>query len=597
MEIAKELIDIADDAGADAVKFQKRNLPQTYLKSIVDDPAIAEMGVEYTVSNLKDVMLTDDQFGELQVYCTERGIRFLCSPWDISSVDFLEAIDLPLYKVGSPDMTNFVLLERLAETGKPLLVSTGMAEESEIDATVKFLQDLGVEFGLLHCRSEYPAALHNLNLSFMQELGERYEVPVGYSGHERGIAISTAAVAMGACVIERHFTLSRDMEGPDHAASLGPPGIKKLIRDIRNFEEARGVPRRYITRGEYNNRVGLAKSLTTTRDLERGHKLERTDITAKSPAKGISPQNIHSVVGERLSHDTPADMPLQWEDIGSEAFEATRPTLDNWGVVVRFADIDRHDWGDPDIFEFRINGADLGRKFDIAIRDKRLGIHAPEQKGHAIVDLSARDETVRTEAVAIMQQVIDTVREDIKPAFASENPFIIIHPGGITEHTQALDAIPEMNDALRTSMAGLDDAGVTLLLENMPPLPWIFGGQQFHNNFMAADEIAEFCEDTGIGLCYDTSHAKLWCNYADVDLQSHMQKIMPYTEYLHVADAIGIDGEGIQIGEGEIDWERISPLLKTFDGPIITEIWRGHERQGEGFKIAAERLSDVIRSA
>jgi N-acetylneuraminate synthase len=139
-------------------------------------------------------------------------------------------------------------------------------------------------------------------------------------------------------------------------------------------------------------------------------------------------------------------------------------------------------------------------------------------------------------------------------------------------------------------MEELDDNGVTLLLENMPPLPWIFGGQQFHNNFMAADEIAGFCEDTGIGLCYDTSHAKLWCNYADVELASHMRELMPYTEYLHIADAIGIDGEGIQIGEGEIDWEAISPLLKSFDGPIITEIWRGHERQGEGFKLAAERL-------
>jgi N-acetylneuraminate synthase len=494
-------------------------------------------------------------------------------------------------------MTNFVLLERLAETGRPLLISTGMAEETEIDATVQFLNELEVEFGLLHCRSEYPAALHNLNLSFMQELQERYDVPVGYSGHERGIAISTAAVAMGACVIERHFTLSRDMEGPDHAASLGPPGIKKLIRDIRNLEEAQGAPRRYITRGEYNNRVALAKSLTTTRNMSGGETVRRDDVTAKSPAKGISPQQLYAVVGERLRRDVPADTPLQWEDIGAGAFEEIRPALDNWGVVVRFGDIDRHDWGDPDVFEFRINGADLDRQFDIAVRDKRLGIHAPEQKGHAVVDLSARDEAARMQAVDVMQQVIDKVRDEIKPAFASESPYIVIHPGGITEHTQALDAIPDMNEALRTSMTELDDAGVTLLLENMPPLPWIFGGQQFHNNFMAADEIAGFCEDTGIGLCYDTSHAKLWCNYADVELTSHMRELMPYTEYLHIADAIGIDGEGIQIGEGEIDWEAISPLLKSFDGPIITEIWRGHERQGWGFKLAAEHLSEVIGGA
>lgn len=299
IQIAKELVDVAVEAGADAVKFQKRKLEETYVGDIIEDPAIAEMGVEYTVSNLKDVLLTDYQYQELAQYCEEQGIQFLCSPWDEDSVDFLEGIDIPAYKVGSPDMTNFVLLERLLETGKPLLLSTGMSEEKEIDRTVDFLQDRDTRFGLLHCRSTYPAPFHNLNLDFINELKRRYEVPVGYSGHERGIAVSSAAAAMGACVIERHFTLSRDMEGPDHSASLEPHGLKKLIRDIRNIEESQGTPRRYITRGEYNNRVSLAKSLASTRDIRKGEEITREDLTAKSPAKGISPQELYNVVGKR----------------------------------------------------------------------------------------------------------------------------------------------------------------------------------------------------------------------------------------------------------------------------------------------------------
>jgi N-acetylneuraminate synthase len=128
----------------------------------------------------------------------------------------------------------------------------------------------------------------------------------------------------------------------------------------------------------------------------------------------------------------------------------------------------------------------------------------------------------------------------------------------------------------------------------MPPLPWIFGGQQYHNNFMDADEIAEYCERTGQKICYDTSHAKLWCNYADVDLYEHAKKLRPYTEYLHIADAVGVDGEGIQIGEGEIDFERLMGLYDDFEGPIITEIWRGHECKGKGFKKAAETLSEYL---
>jgi N-acetylneuraminate synthase len=153
-----------------------------------------------------------------------------------------------------------------------------------------------------------------------------------------------------------------------------------------------------------------------------------------------------------------------------------------------------------------------------------------------------------------------------------------------------LDAVPEMNHALEQSMDELDDDGVELLLENMPPLPWIYGGQRYHNNFMKADEIADFCERTGWRICYDTSHAKLWCNYADRSLREHARTLRPYTRYLHVADAIGTDGEGIQIGEGEIDFASIFDVFDDFEGPIVTEIWRGHEKRGEGFKIAAERL-------
>jgi N-acetylneuraminate synthase len=591
VQIAKRLVDIAVDAGADAVKFQKREMTETYVEEIVENPTLAEMGVEYTVSNLKDVLLTDTQYRDVSAYCEEQGIQFLCSPWDRTSVDYLEDLGVPFYKVGSPDMTNFVLLERLVETGEPLLVSTGMSEEKEIDRTVDFLEERNVEFGLLHCRSTYPAPFQNLNLDFIGELRRRYDVPVGYSGHERGIAISTAAVAMGACAIERHFTIARDMEGPDHSASLEASGLNKLVRDIRHLEESLGVPRRYISRGEYNNRVSLAKSLASTREIQRGEEISREDLTAKSPAKGISPQELYTVIGKQAHRDIEADEIITWDAVEQPEEEEAEIDLDNWGIVVRFSDVDEHDWGHPDVFEFRINGADLEEEFDLRTYDQALSIHAPEQKGHDIIDLSARDETVRREGVEIMQRVIDKVREKVKPAFPTTEPPIIIHPGGITEHDFSLDAIAQMNQALERSMGELDDEGVQLLLENMPPFPWIYGGQQHHNNFMDAGEIADFCERTGWTICYDTSHAKLWCNYAGVDLYEHAKTLKPYTEYLHVSDAIGVDGEGIQIEEGDIDWERLMSLYEDFDGPIITEIWRGHEKRGSGFKDAARRLA------
>jgi len=600
IQIGKELVDLAVDAGADAVKFQKRKLTETYVEEIVDDPAISEMGVEYTVSNLKDVLLTDGQYRELAEYCDEQGIQFLCSPWDTDSVDFLESINVPIYKVGSPDMTNFILLEKLIETGKPLLLSTGMSEENEIERTVEFLKSHDAEFGLLHCRSTYPAPFHNLDLEFMKKLMDTYDLPIGYSGHERGIAVSTAAVAQGASIIERHFTLDRTMKGPDHAASLAPQGLEKQIRDIRNVEKSQGTDVRYMTRGEYNNRVSLGKCLVAAEDIAAGEQIERSQLTAKSPAKGISPQHLYDVVGSEPVTALKKDDQITWEHFNTDNDDTFETTLENWGVVVRFSDITSHDWGDPDVFEFRVNGGDIdaniidelaGQEFN-----KRLGVHAPEQKGHDIVDLSALEETKRTEAVSIMQNVIDLTRDVIAPHFSTDHePQIVIHPGGITQDDIATEQIPAMNDALRQSMDELDDSGVQLLLENMPPLPWIYGGQQYHNNFMDADEIAAYCEETGQRICYDTSHAKLWCNYADKDLLEHAKTLRPYIDYLHVADAAGVDGEGIQLGEGEIDFERLAPVFEDFDGPVITEIWRGHENRGEGFKNAASYLEEIFQ--
>lgn len=591
LQRAKRLVDVAAEAGADAVKFQKRKLRETYLNETVDDPSRSEMGVQYTVSNLKEVSLTDGEFRDLAAYARDADVRFLCSPWDEESVAFLEELGLSAYKVGSPDMTNFVLLERLIETGKPLLVSTGMSEAGEIDRTVQFLDERDAAYALLHCRSTYPAPYHNLNLAFIDELRDRYDVPVGYSGHERGIAVTTAAVAAGAAVVERHVTLSRDLDGPDHAASLEPKGLRKQVRDIRNVEESIGKPVRYLTRGEYNNRRSLGKCLTTTRPIAAGETIRREDVTAKSPSKGISPQELYTVVGAEALTDLSADAPIRWDDVEEVTEEAYDIDLEGWGVVVRFADIDEHDWGDPDVFEFRVNGADMDASLDLAGYDKGLGIHAPEQVGHDLVDPSARDEATREEAVEVIQRVIDRTRTEIAPHFETEAPPIVVHPGGVTRDHMQLDSVPELNAALERSLAGLDTDGVTLLLENMPPLPWIYGGQQYHNNFMRADEIAAFCERNDAKICYDTSHAKLWCNYADVDLAEHARTLRPYTAYLHVADAVGVDGEGIQIGDGEIDFGRALEPFADFDGPVITEIWRGHERRGEGFKTGAERLS------
>jgi sialic acid synthase SpsE len=254
LAVAKQLVDAAVAAGADAVKFQKRKLTETYREEIIDQPRHGEQGLQYIVPLLIEFELSDDQFRELFDYCRSSGITAMCTPWDRASVDFLETCDLAAYKIGSPDLTNFPLIEYVAATRKPMLLSTGMSTEEEVRRTLAFLAQCHAEYALFHCVSTYPAAPEEINLRFMERLREWSGRPVGYSGHDNGIVISLAAVAMGARMLERHLTLDRTMRGPDHKASLEPAEFAEQMRALREVEASIGVPHRWITRGETLNR-------------------------------------------------------------------------------------------------------------------------------------------------------------------------------------------------------------------------------------------------------------------------------------------------------------------------------------------------------
>ena len=214
------LIDAAKAAGADCAKFQMRKLDEVYRASSLSG-AEDDLSVEYTLDLLRRFELSTQDQKRLLDYCNQVGILYLCTPWDPTSVKILDGFGVPAFKVASADLTNLPLQAAMAATGKPLIASTGMSTTAEIEAAVAFLNSRQAQFVLLHCQSTYPAALHNINLRFMERLREMHPL-VGYSGHERGNAVTLGAVALGAVVIERHITLDRTMEGPDHAASLEP---------------------------------------------------------------------------------------------------------------------------------------------------------------------------------------------------------------------------------------------------------------------------------------------------------------------------------------------------------------------------------------
>ena len=308
VELAKKLIDAAMGCGADAVKFQKRSIDKILTKEALDAPYDTWYAYGKTYGeHRKALELSNEDFIELQEYSNERTIIFFASPWDEESADFLESINIPLFKIASADVINLPLIEHVAKKRKPMIVSTGMSTLEEVKDAVDVISKYTDNLILLHCVSTYPSDSEEINLRNMETLRETFNCPVGYSGHERGIAVSEAAVALGACVVERHFTLDRAMKGPDHAASLEPPGLFKLIRDMRNIEKSIGTSEKRIQEREMSIRTKLAKSVVAAVDIPKGTVIKREMLTVKGPNTGLSPKYIYILPGKRAVKDIKAD--------------------------------------------------------------------------------------------------------------------------------------------------------------------------------------------------------------------------------------------------------------------------------------------------
>jgi N-acetylneuraminate synthase len=601
LDLALKLIDVAVDAGADAVKFQKRSLEQLYAKKYLENANAGEKTLRYLLPLLQRFELPEDSYYRIVEYCQQKGVTFLCSAFDTESADFLEELDVPAYKVASADLTNLPLLEHLANTGKPLILSTGMSRMEEVEFSVDFLKERQVEFALLHCNSTYPAAFEDINLRFMDQL-RRFDVPVGYSGHERGIAVSTVASVLGACIIERHLTLDRTMDGPDHAASLEPHGFKKMVRDIHQVSQALGTgEEKFFSRGEILNREVLGKSLVATRRISPGETITEKMVTVKGPALGLSPQNYTNLVGRVAERTIEEDEPFLDRDLGIKiSFDANHVLPMEYGFTVRFRDFKEMLQYQPRMLEFHFTDQDLDEQYpgdDFSEKSShplKLIVHAPEFWDRTLVDLCSLDEKHRCDSIALMQKAINLKRR-MAPYFVG-TPKVIIHPGAMSLDHPISDR-QALYDNLRRSVEELDFNGVELLLENLPPHPWYFGGQWLTNAFMDAYEIRDFIVSMGLNMCYDSSHHKLYCNWAHVDFYEQLGILLPFIRHLHLSDGAGLDGEGLQIGEGAIDWVHFFKVLGNYQGTMIPEIWRGHQRQGEGFLIAIQRISEAFSKA
>lgn len=303
LSMAKELVDIACECGADIVKFQTAKLDSLVSKDAkMADYQKRNTGKSVTQKEmLSNILLSFDDFVEVAAYCKQVGITFLSTPFDIDSIHFLNNMQ-NIWKIPSGEITNYPYLVEIAKTRKKVLLSTGMSEMAEIESSIKVLSENGTDdITLLHCTTDYPTPYEDVNLYAMNSLREKFGCPVGYSDHTVGIEVDLAAVALGATVIEKHFTIDRNLPGPDHKASLEPSELKAMIDGIRKVEIALGSEEKKPSKTELLNRCVARKSIVAKRDIIAGEILSAENITTKRPGNGISPMRWNEVIGTRAS--------------------------------------------------------------------------------------------------------------------------------------------------------------------------------------------------------------------------------------------------------------------------------------------------------
>jgi N,N'-diacetyllegionaminate synthase len=307
LELAKKLVAMAFEAGCDAVKFQTFKAENVVSKNAqkAEYQKNTTGSDETQLEMVKKLELSFDSFKEISQYCQSKGIMFLSTPFDLESIDFLASLEMPIFKIPSGEITNLPYLRKINSLQKKVILSTGMSTLDEIEEALKVLQNC--EVALLHANTQYPTPIEDANLLAMKTLKDKFGIEIGYSDHTLGIEISIAAVAMGASVIEKHFTLDKNLEGPDHKASLEPDELKQMVQSIRNIETAFGNGQKIPSKSETPNIEIARKSIVAKIVIKKGEKFSENNLAVKRPAKGISPMKWDEIIGTVAQKDYEED--------------------------------------------------------------------------------------------------------------------------------------------------------------------------------------------------------------------------------------------------------------------------------------------------
>jgi len=570
-DLALELIEKSIESGADIIKFQIRNLNELYPSTKMDSFGL---GSQYIYDIVKKFDLKFEKYLKLFDYVKKKNSIPLCTPFDLVSLKLLIDQRFNFFKIASADLSNFDLIKKAALNSKQIILSTGMHNEDQIISTNKFLIELGINPIFLHCNSTYPAPYQDINLHYIQRLKKITKSKyVGYSGHERGFHIPLAAVALGSKFIEKHFTINREMEGPDHKVSLLPNEFKEMVSRSRDIEASLGLKNvpKIISQGEIINKESLSKSIYATTDIHKGQIIKNSDLTMKSPATGLDYSYVKQLVGKKILRNKKMGEPFELIDLNEEITLPTKLDFLEFHLSYNDMDIDYNDF-----FNEKLNCG--------------LIVHAPDlYRGDHILSLSSEN---AERSIFELQRVID-LTTNLKKYFKEECPKIVVSIGGYTrDHKANEDEIENMIDRLILNFKKLERKNTIILAQTLPPYPWYIGGQMFCNLFTTPQDTKKICSNSDMRLCLDISHTQLSANEYGYDLEEFLKSNGEFIEHLHLVDALNHNSEGLQIEEGGIDWKTTINLLNEYspNSSFIPEIWQGHLNNGSGFWKALDRL-------
>ena len=578
------------------------------------------MSTQYLHTQITETNLDFDTVKSLFDFSRDLGLDVIATPFDRQSLDFITDYKVDAIKIASCDLTNEPLLRHAAQAGPPLIISTGMAWEREIIHAFEVVSKLNDNHAFLHTNSTYPAPMTDLNLSYIQRLNEMLPSVIGYSSHDATDYISLAAIGLGARIVEVHITLSKNLPGTDHKASLEKDGLSQFVSQVRAVGEALGVDSpRTVSQGERLNRIALGKSLCYAKDLPAGHSLEPADFELRSPGSGIPFEELNRIIGKNVLIDVAIGQLVSEEDFGSQqaalfndqvgaAIQQLKLKKFNAGIPVRYHDYKKlTDSIDHDFVEFHMSEIDLkldpGEFISKKSSNQHLYVHCIEQYNDGfILDFASRDGAVVVESFKRAQALFEHITQ-LKEYFPSaKTTQLILNLGGFSKVriTDEKELQQKHNIAIENLKMLADRAAgcsIRLLLQTMPAMPWHLGGTSNHNLMTTADSVIRLTESTGLGVCYDLSHSALAAKYFNFDVIEFTQQIKPFVEYLHIADASSLAEEGMQIMDGDLDLKGI--LTQFLDGQaynFIPEIWNGHAQNGLGFQVALIRLNQLLGS-